>query len=61
MTPITLTAIRKASDHPTAKGFAEYLGISRETLRSYETGKRVIPMWLALAVTSIYHKFESLK
>jgi DNA-binding transcriptional regulator YiaG len=52
MTPATLTSIRKASSF-TRRGLAEYLQISRDTLRGYENGVRDVPAWLALAVTAI--------
>jgi transcriptional regulator with XRE-family HTH domain len=60
MKPETLTSIRKANGY-TMRAMAEHLQISRDTWRSYEHGKRPIPMWLALAVTCIHHRFETLK
>ena len=60
MTPPTLTTIRKANGY-TMKAMAEHLQISRDTWRSYERGDRVAPRWLALAMTAVHHRFETLE
>lgn len=58
MKPQALTAIREA-EHQSRSAFALRLGISRNSLAAYESGKARIPKYVMLAVTCIRdHKPE---
>lgn len=52
MTPASFLAWRERL-HLNRVGAARALGMSRETLRFYETGKRRIPLYIALACAAI--------
>ena len=60
MKPETLTKVRVA-ECLSKTAMAKKLGLAPKTWGDYELGHRVVPPWLAYALTCVYRRMEPLE